>query len=133
MLENNTDYLIRMFDLLLDEKNYPVIFTCSLGKDRSAIASALILAALDVDEETILEDYLLSISLINYRGLVSDAESYSSDIQQPITALYGVHPETIRYAFELIRTNYGSMQNYLEKELNLTAEKREKLKNILLN
>ncbi|MDR0543249.1 MAG: tyrosine-protein phosphatase [Dysgonamonadaceae bacterium] len=133
ILENNTDYFIRMFDVLLEEKNYPVVISCFLGKDRTAIASALILAALDVDEETIYEDYLLSNNLIDYHRLVRNAESYSFDIQETITALYSAHHKTIRHAFEEIRANYGSMHNYMEKELHLTGKKREKLKSILLN
>jgi protein-tyrosine phosphatase len=132
ILENNTDYFIKMFDILLDEKNYPVVIYCFLGKDRTAIASALILAALDVDEETITEDYLLSNELIDYHALVRDADAFTIDIQKTITALYSAHTETIRYSSELIKANYGSVDNYFEKELHLTHKKREKLKSLLL-
>jgi protein-tyrosine phosphatase len=132
MLENNTDYFIRMFDVLLEEKNYPVVLSCFLGKDRTAIAAALVLAALDVDEETIYEDYLLSNTLINYHNLVRNADDYAPEVQQTITALYSAHTETIRHAFAVIRSNYGSITHYLEKELHLTNKKRERLKGILL-
>ena len=132
MLENNTDYLIRMFDVLLDEKNYPVVISCVLGKDRAAIASALILAALDVDNEVILEDYLLSNTCIDPAAFVLNADNYPFDIQENIMALYSAHTETLRHAFDLIRMNYGSVNNYLEKELQLSYKKREKLKSILL-
>jgi protein-tyrosine phosphatase len=132
ILENNTDYFIKMFDILLDEKNYPVVIYCFLGKDRAAIASALILAALGVDDETIAGDYLLSNELIDYHALVRDADAFTIDIQQAITALYSAHAETIRYSAELIKANYGSVDNFLEKELHLTHKKREKLKSLLL-
>jgi protein-tyrosine phosphatase len=132
MLENNTDHFIRMFDVLLEAKNYPVVISCFLGKDRTAIASALILAALDVDEEIIYEDYLLSNTLINYHDLVRNADLYPIDIQETFTAFYSAHNTTIRHAFEVIRANYGSIHNYLEKELHLNGKKREKLKSILL-
>jgi protein-tyrosine phosphatase len=133
MIENNTDYFIRLFDILLDEKNYPVVLSCFLGKDRAAIASALILAALDVDEETIYEDYLLSNNLIDYNSLVYKADLYPFDIQQSITALYSAHNSTIRHAFELIRTKHGTIHNYLEQELHLTNKKRDRLKSLLLS
>jgi protein-tyrosine phosphatase len=132
ILENNTDYFIKMFDVLLDENNYPVVVYCFLGKDRSAIASSLILAALGVDENTIVDDYLLSNDKIDYHALVRDADAFTIDIQKTITALYSAHTETIRYSFELIKTNYGSVDNYLEKELQLTHKKREKLRSMLL-
>jgi len=132
ILENNTDYFIRMFDILLDERNYPIVISCFLGKDRAAIASALLLAALDVDEETIFSDYLLSNTSTDFHALVRNADSYSFDVQQTLTAFFSANPPTIRYAFDWIRGNYGSMHNYLEKELQLTGKKREKLKSILL-
>jgi protein-tyrosine phosphatase len=132
LLLNNTDYFIKMFDILLEENNYPVVIYCSLGKDRTAIASALILAALEVDEETIVEDYLLSNDLINYHSLVQNADLYPIEVQETITALFSAQKETIKYSLELLKDNYGSINDYLEKELKLTHRKREKLKNLLL-
>jgi protein-tyrosine phosphatase len=88
LLENNTDYFIKMFDVLLEENNYPIVIYCSLGKDRTAIASTLILAALNVDEETIVEDFLLSNNLINYHSLVQNADAYPIEVQETITALF---------------------------------------------
>ena len=107
ILENNADYFIKMFDVLLDEDNYPVVFYCSLGKDRSAIAAALILAALDVDK-------------FNYQ------------IQETIIALFSANKDVFNYAFKRIEKDYGSISDYLEKELGLTKKKRDKLKEILL-
>jgi protein-tyrosine phosphatase len=133
MLENNTDYFIQMFDVLLEEKNYPILLSCFLGKDRSAIAAALILAALDVDEKIIYDDYLLSNNLIDYHSLAFNAEHYPFDLQKSITALYSAHDGTIRHAFETIRAKHGTIHNYLEKELLLTPKKREQLKAILLS
>jgi protein-tyrosine phosphatase len=132
LLENNTDYFIKMFDVLLEENNYPIVIYCSLGKDRTAIASTLILAALDVEEETIVEDYLLSNDLINYHSLVQNADLYTFEVQETITALFSAQRETLKYSLELLKKNYGSMDNYLEKELKLTHRKREKLKSLLL-
>jgi protein tyrosine/serine phosphatase len=63
--------------------------------------------------------------LINYHNLVRNADDYAPEVQQTIT-------ETIRHAFAVIRSNYGSITHYLEKELHLTNKKRERLKGILL-
>lgn len=130
LLENNSDHLVKLFDMLLDEKNYPIVIYCSLGKDRTAIATALLLAALDVDEDLILEDYLNNS--INYKSLVRNADIYPVEVQKTITALYSAHKETLIYSFDRLKTNYGSLDNYFEKELNLTQRKREKLRSLLL-
>jgi len=130
--ENNNDYFIQMFDVLLDEKNYPIVLSCFFGKDRSAIASALILIALDVEKEIIIEDFLYYNQILDLNKIVKNANVFNFEIQEAITALYSEHRETIEHTFDIIKSNYGSMDNYLEKALGLTAKKREKLKNILL-
>ena len=43
-----------------DAANLPMIVHCTAGKDRTGVASALLLAALGVDDEAILADYELS-------------------------------------------------------------------------
>ncbi|MDR2056711.1 MAG: tyrosine-protein phosphatase [Dysgonamonadaceae bacterium] len=135
LLENNTDYFIKMFDILSDEKNYPLVFFCSLGRDRSAIATALILSALDIDRETILNDFMLSNDLlVDFYSLMENADLFSSqEVQETLTALFNSNREYLTYALERIEKEYGSIQNYLEKELKLTHKKREKLKEILLS
>ena len=116
----------------MEEKNYPVVIYCSLGKDRSALASALIFKALEVDDDTIFEDYLLSNRWIDYPSLLRNADIYPMEVQETITALFSAHRETLKTSFETLKTNYGSIENYLEHELKLTPKKREKLKSILL-
>ncbi|MFX8016077.1 tyrosine-protein phosphatase, partial [Acinetobacter baumannii] len=49
----------RMFGELLAGR-VPLAFNCSAGKDRTGIAAALVLTALDVPHKTVVEDYLLT-------------------------------------------------------------------------
>ena len=44
-----------------DENNYPILFHCSLGRDRTGTTAFLLLALCGVDEETIVRDYYTSI------------------------------------------------------------------------
>lgn len=130
--ENNSDHISDIFDILLEEDNYPVAFYCSLGKDRSAIISAIILSALDVSDNAIIYDYMLSDDLIDYHSQVENASLFSAQIQESLTALFGVHRETITYSLQKIKQEYGTVENYLKEELGLTDEKRQKLKELLL-
>ena len=50
----------RIFDILLDEDNYPAVIYCTTGKGRTGIAAALLLSALGVNDEDIMDDYRLS-------------------------------------------------------------------------
>jgi len=62
---------------VLDESNWPVPIHCSAGKDRSGIAVVLILEALGVDRETIMQEYLLTngISRIGEKSVMLSKES----------------------------------------------------------
>jgi Protein tyrosine/serine phosphatase len=132
LLDNNSDYFTKMFDVLLDESNYPSVLYCSIGVDRTGLAAALILAALDVPEEIIIDDFLLSNERVNFNSLFTSADLFSDYVQETMTAFFSAHRETITYAFDRIIKEYGSLENYLEKDFNLTSKKREKLKEILL-
>lgn len=134
LLENNSDYFIKMFDILLDAGNYPVLIYCSSGSDRSAAASALILAALDIDLDQIVSDYMLTNDLIDFRAYVPIQSIFLEDpeIQETFTALFQVHKSTITYSYDKILKEYGSLDNYFDTQLTLTPKKREKLKEIML-
>jgi len=137
LLENNSDYFIKMFDILLDVDNYPVLIHCSLGSDRSGVASALILAALDIDLDQIVSDYMLSNDQIDFSSYFSNLSKENiflqdPDIQETFTALCRVHKETITYSFDEILKEYVTLDNYFNTELKLTPKKREKLREIML-
>jgi protein-tyrosine phosphatase len=134
LLENNSEYFIKMFDILLDENNYPVLIHCSMGSDRSAVAAALVLAALDIDLDQIISDYMLTNEQIDFNLFIPKDNIFLQDqeIQETFTALYRVHKGTITYSFDKLVKDYGSLDNYFNTSLKLTAKKRDKLKEIML-
>ncbi|HPF40667.1 MAG TPA: tyrosine-protein phosphatase [Phycisphaerae bacterium] len=48
------------FELLADADNYPILYHCKAGTDRTGVMSALILSLLGVDRDTIIADFRLS-------------------------------------------------------------------------
>ena len=52
-----------------DVDHLPMLFHCTAGKDRSGIASALLLEALGVGRETVLDDYCLSNELRSHQRI----------------------------------------------------------------
>ncbi len=133
MLHNNTKQLAQIFDVLLDKQNYPAIIYCTWGKDRTSLVVALILSALDVPYEQILQDYMLSNTYTDFYRLLPDGDLYPPQVQEGLTVLFSSHEEILDYLYEQIDKEYGSITTYLEKELGLTSKKRERLKNLLLN
>ena len=134
LLENNSEYFNKMFDVLLEEDNYPVLIECSLGSERSAVASALILAALNIDMDQIISDYMLSNELLDFDSLINSSDIFSKEegIQETLTALIRVHKGTITYSFDKILKDYGTLDNFFNTSIRLSAENRERLKEMML-
>lgn len=111
------------FALLHDEKNVPLLFHCSAGKDRTGMAAALTLFALGVDEETIMSDYLASNIYLR--------EKYREyTVKHPeLTPLFVVKASYIQTGIEWIKKEYGTVEEYLDKVLDVD---RDKLKRIYL-
>jgi len=134
LLESNPEFFTQMFDILLDKNNYPIVFDCTMGRDRSAAAAALVLAALDIDMDQIINDYMLTNAQIDFNSYVPNTNIFLQDqeVQETFTALFRVHKSTITYSFEKIIKEYGSLDNFFNEQFNLNAKKREKLKEIML-
>lgn len=56
----NDDEIVQIFELLGDKSNYPLVFHCSIGTDRTGYLGYVINALLGVPEESLQRDYLLS-------------------------------------------------------------------------
>jgi len=54
----NHDEVLKAMKTLTDRSNYPLLFGCVAGKDRTGIMACLILGALGVSEDMIMQDYL---------------------------------------------------------------------------
>lgn len=57
---NNRDSLLEFFNLLADENNYPLVFHCIQGKDRTGALAYAIEALLGVSEDDMKRDYLFT-------------------------------------------------------------------------
>jgi protein-tyrosine phosphatase len=117
------------FDILLREENYPLVFHCTAGKDRTGFAAAMLLSALDVDWNTVMEDYLLTNKYLKPQPFMSQISEQASSV---LRLMRGVQPSWLNAARDEIIQHYGSIGNYLEKELQIGKTEKEKLKRYLL-
>ena len=145
-----------MFHELL-ANHVPVIIQGAAGQDRTGIAVGLILSALGIPRETIYEDYLLSTEnrtpanemadvnlqdyaatnsearfLIAYRNSAEKARRGHTNVPtvQPLKNSQG-RPR-LQDTFEHIEADYGSVSNYLVRELGVDAEDIAKLRTLYL-
>ena len=121
---NFDDYVAQykeFFKYVQDANTLPLSFHCSAGKDRTGVATMLILSALDVDKETIMKDYLLSKDYI--------ASKYSSflKIYPQIAPLVTVDEKYLNAAYDAIDKKYGSMTKFLTETLDIDIQKMKEL------
>ncbi|MDR2702675.1 MAG: tyrosine-protein phosphatase [Spirochaetaceae bacterium] len=115
-----------LFSLLSQPNNTPLLFHCAAGKDRTGMASALILHALGASRETIMEDFLASTEYLRpYWKQYIDTRSC-------MLPYMTVKEEYLLTAFSVLE-NYGGIDNYLAKELmaDINILQNQYIENIL--
>lgn len=132
LVKNYREEYKKMFEILLDKKSYPVVIHCNWGKDRTGIVSALILTALGVNSQTIMEDYQLSNNYFNITKVTDFAYNLPVNSQEAFTIAFSAQEGFLNAAKEEIEKRYEDIPAYLEKALDLKKEDIERLRNILL-
>ncbi|KAA8492104.1 hypothetical protein FVE85_3542 [Porphyridium purpureum] len=99
-----------------------LMFHCQSGKDRTGLIAALLLTALHVDTEHVIQDYAVSHAFgcgPSHRVVLGIAEELwiNKDIMMRYPLLeeyYGAPEATIRGIHDWMRTEYGSVPEYLD-------------------
>lgn len=123
--EYAADYRAMFAELLAG--SVPLAFNCSAGKDRTGVAAALILVALGVPRETVIEDYLLSNEAANMEGVITGVTGEQDPARAALARmppevrrlLTGVEREWLEGAFRGIEAQDGSIEAYLERRLGI--------------
>lgn len=113
----------------------PLLFHCSSGKDRTGLATAIILRLLGVPEEVILADYLRSkdYSLAAHRHAFLLVRLLQGPaIVAMVRTLLGVEAAYLQAAFAAIDATYGSFAAYARDGLGLCERDIAWLRDTLL-
>ena len=107
----------------LVEDRAPLVIHCTAGKDRTGFACALVLHALGVAPDVILEDYLLT----NQFWKMSETGG-SSDLPHEVRAVITkVDASFLAAALDTIETDHGGLDAYLEDGLRVGPRQRAML------
>lgn len=125
----------KVFDLLLElPDGKPLLFHCSGGKDRTGVVSAMVLTSLGVPREQIEADFMMSNVLIQPDKTaveMANKINAANGTDMPAEALWpslGVKREYLDYFYSTVESKYGSVEDYLEKELGLSQVQIESLR-----
>ena len=119
----------QLFECLVDAEE-AFLLHCSAGKDRTGFGAALILTALGVDDDTIMEDYLLTNQSVTlYEGTRRRMREAFGDIldEESILLISSVQEEYLRAALEEVKNIHGSLDAYLE-EIGVDARVKQALR-----
>ena len=124
------------FDVLLanDKDDESVLFHCSAGKDRTGMGAVYLLTVLGVDETVIRADYLASNKYLRGQQKIEDVRALQKGeiFAKNIFNLGSVSEHYLDCALGTMAREYGSLGEYLEKELKLSANEQEDLRKIYL-
>lgn len=132
MVKDNLNVYHDIFNVLLEKKNYPIIIHCSSGEGRTGIVSALILYALDVDDDDIMDDYCLSNKYFNIAQFSKFGYNLPVECQEAVTTIFSARQNFLDAAFQQMEHLYGDTDAYLQKGVGLSKSKINKLRSILL-
>jgi protein-tyrosine phosphatase len=114
----------------------PLLFNCAAGKDRTGVAAALVLTALGVPRELVIEDYLLTEQFFEqtcayvrngpYANLFTEADRA---IWEPFVRADATYLQAM---FDYLDVQYGGVSAYLRDELGLTPAMETAIRDQLL-
>ena len=112
-------------------ESLPALFHCSAGKDRAGWAGTVVLLALGVDEDQVIEQYLLSNQNLD---AISKSVETTGDANWAGTLrpFLEVRREYIESSFAAMRNDWGSFDRYLAEGLGISGEQRAQLRESLL-
>ncbi|HUD93620.1 tyrosine-protein phosphatase, partial [Sphingobium sp.] len=114
----------------------PILINCSAGKDRTGAGAAMVLAALGVSREIIIEDYLLTNSHADWTWRFAQGESHLSRLQEaraemlePLLIADVAYLEALFAHFDRM---HGGVDGYLRDVLGVDVPERAALREALL-
>lgn len=116
----------RFLRLVVEAENGAVLYHCTQGKDRTGIASALLLAALGADRETIVADFdatnqIYAKDVKKYARRVKFLGGKEEEIAV-VKAFLGANTENFVKALDDVDQQYGSFEGYLKGPMGLTDD-----------
>ena len=97
--------------------NYPIVFHCGIGKDRSGVLAAVLLSTLDITDEDIITDYVLSSKSMK---IIMNRLFNDPEVPEYVKTLpdysWEAAPESMVMFLAGIRQEHDSVREYVEKQ-----------------
>jgi protein-tyrosine phosphatase len=107
--------LVTALEIIADSENHPVLFHCTVGKDRTGILAAAVLSILGVEDEDIINDYNLTTPhMVGFIQRMKGIPEAASMLENLPAFFWEASRESMEMVLSEIRRTYGSVRGYLE-------------------
>jgi protein-tyrosine phosphatase len=113
LVNDQSHRFAELFEHLL-AADAPLVFHCTAGKDRTGFAAALVLLALGVSRDVVLQDYLLTNRVFKHPA--STQHTLSAEV---LAVLWQVQPGFLQAALQVVDSEHGGIERYLQQRMGL--------------
>ena len=127
----------RFLRIVVETENGAILYHCTQGKDRTGIASALLLSALGASRETIVADFDATNKVYekDIKKYVRRVKFWGGKEEEiaVVKAFLGANTENFIKAMDTVDRQYGSMEAYFKGPMGLTEDDIRILRERYLN
>jgi protein-tyrosine phosphatase len=106
--------LVHALEIIAERDNHPLVFHCSAGKDRTGVLAAMVLAAMGVVDEDVVEDYTLSAPLMKaIRARMNSDPETAQGVKDLPDFQWEASADSMAAFLSLLRRDYRSAEGYL--------------------
>ena len=132
---DNISLIIKKIINLKDDE-YPIIYHCTEGKDRTGIITAIIYMILGIEKEKIIEEYLLTNKVNKKKAYIRYfiIKWFEGDKKHAENTknMFLAKEEYIEEVFDVINEKYKGIDNFIENILKIKNKEIEKFKKKIL-
>ena len=120
---------LRLFGILANEDNLPVVLHCTAGKDRTGVSTAFLLSILGVSRDVIEADYLLTnLDTERQADFIESNVGYPEGYdREKMISIAGVPKDAMKVFLDGMESKWGSAVEYLQK-IGVTQEQMEAIR-----
>ena len=124
---------LRLFGILADKENLPVLLHCTAGKDRTGVSTAFLLSVLGVSRDIIEADYLLTnLDTKRQADFIESTVGYPVGYdREKMISIAGVPKDALKDFLDGVESKWGSAVEYLQK-IGITNDQMDMIRNNFL-
>lgn len=132
----STNKYREFFDILLTNPEGAILYNCTEGKDRTGVATMLLMFCLNFDKQTIINDYMVSKAFCDKKMMKYRKRCKMLCLRKRIVDFVGGIMATkeifLNAILEKIEKDFLTIENFIKEKLHLNSNDLQKLQDLYL-